>query len=242
MSTQTLCCHGAPPRVLTPETGDLRLATSSPNPAEPGLAAMLRNATKTLHVTAERSGVIANVLRGTANRHAYATFLRNLLPAYLALEQGLERHRDEPGVRLFARPETYRAAYLVADLHGLAGLDWETTLTLLPEGVTYAEAVADAGRGDGTRLIAHAYARYLGDLSGGQIMQRLLAKSLGLGPDSLAFYRFPAIADIAAFKTEYHQSLDAAGEEIINPDRITAEAEYAFRLNIDLSEAVAALH
>jgi heme oxygenase len=35
-----------------------------------------------------------------------------------------------------------------------------------------------AAEGDGTRLIAHAYTRYLGDLSGGQILQRLLARSL----------------------------------------------------------------
>lgn len=204
-----------------------------------GFAARLWAGTKALHVQAERSGVIARILKGTATRDSYCQLLRNLVPAYLAMEQGLERHRDAPGVRLVALPETYRASFVIADLHAMAGEGWETRFAMLPAGIAYAEAITEAGRGSGERLIAHAYARYLGDLSGGQIMQRLLSQSLGLGPDQLAFYRFSQIADVAAFKDRYHRDLDTAGQEIGDPDAVLEEAALAFRLNIDVSEAVA---
>ena len=86
-----------------------------------------------------------------------------------------------------------------------------------------------------------AAVRTLGDLSGGQIVGDLLRRSLGLPEEALSFYRFSAIADIAAYKTDYRQALDAAGAEIADPAAVVAEAALAFRLNIALSEAVAAL-
>ena len=58
----------------------------------------LQERTATLHRQAERSGFIRTMLQGRASRDGYALFLRNLLPAYQALEQGLERGRSDPGV------------------------------------------------------------------------------------------------------------------------------------------------
>ena len=68
------------------------------------------------------------------------------------------------------------------------------------------------------RLIAHAYTRYLGDLSGGQIVQRLLAKSLGLRPEQLSMYDFSGFPDPAALKTEYRHALEQAGAAGADPD------------------------
>jgi heme oxygenase len=140
---------------------------------------------------AERSGIINDVLRGKASRYRYALFLRNLLPAYRQMEAGLERHRQTPGVRAVARREVYRAQALEADLQALYGREWARSLALLPAGTLYGLSVAAAAQGDATQLIGHAYARYLGDLSGGQILRRVLARALGLGSYELSFYAFP---------------------------------------------------
>lgn len=45
--------------------------------------------TKTLHVEAERTGIIRDLLHGGASREGYILLLRNLLPAYLAMEHKL---------------------------------------------------------------------------------------------------------------------------------------------------------
>jgi heme oxygenase len=140
--------------------------------------------TKTLHTEAERSGVIRDLLRGEASRAGYILLQRNLLPAYRALEAGLERHRDTPAL-----------------------------------------------------LIAHAYTRYLGDLSGGQILKRLLANKPGLAPDELSFYDFPG-HDLTQLKTDYRTALDRAGAQVKDPQAVIDEGSEAFRLNTDLSWAV----
>jgi heme oxygenase len=203
------------------------------------LGEMLREATQALHVEAERSGVIGQLLRGGATRQAYALLLRNLWPAYRAMEDGLVRHESSPALRAMVRRELFRVEALESDLDQLAGAGWRDSLSLLPAGARYAERVAAAAENGAGRLVAHAYLRYLGDLSGGQIMKRLLAKSLGLGADALAFYDFPAIADLSVFKSEYRKAIDGSVGEGLNPVDVVDEAIAGFRLTIALSEAVA---
>jgi heme oxygenase len=210
----------------------------APAPGSPGLAQLLRAGTAALHVRAERSGIVADMLRGDAGRAGYALLLRNLLPVYRAIEDGLERHRDAPLLRPFARPEFYRAPRIAADLAAMFGADWPERIGLLPAGARYAVRAGRAAEGDGAALVAHAYVRTLGDLSGGQMMARQLARSLTLPPDALRFYDFADVPDLAAAKREWRAALDAAGALLAESGRVVHEARVAFRLNISLSEAV----
>jgi heme oxygenase len=205
-----------------------------------GVVTSLYLRTKTLHVEAERTGIIRDLLRGEASREGYALLLRNLLPAYQAMEQGLERHLHSPGISVLAQYRLDRAPAIESDLLVLCGAGWSHDLPLLAAGDLYAQRVAKASEGDGSRLIAHAYTRYLGDLSGGQILQRLLARSPGLQPAELTFYDFPRFSDLEALKADYRKALDHAG--IVASDRhaVIEEAAIAFSLNIDLSCAVEA--
>jgi heme oxygenase len=223
---------------LEDESGDAAaLILASPD-VRVSLTDAMRERTHALHTRAERSGIINDLLRGKADRHAYALLLRNLLPAYRFLEAGLEAHRHSPAVGAAARRELYRAPALAADLKQLAGDDWERTLPLLAAGKNYARRVALAGQGDGTGLIAHAYARYFGDLSGGQVLKRLLARAPALRPEELSFYDFPAIDDAAEFKQRYRRALDDSAASIADIGPVVTEAMVAFEHNIAVSEAV----
>lgn len=207
-----------------------------------GLAFLLRDATHAWHIRAERSGIVRDMLRRRIDRHAYALWLRNLFPVYARLEQSLARLRDEPVVGWFAQPTLFRVAALEADMTGLDGPDWSSRLALLPASRAYAERIAVVAQGDGIRLIAHAYVRYLGDLSGGRILRRLLARTPGLDEATLNFYTFPDIPDPEAFKGDYRDALDRAGRELAeSPELIQSlldEAVRAFEHNIAVSEAV----
>jgi heme oxygenase (biliverdin-producing, ferredoxin) len=200
------------------------------------LLGALRERTRHLHVQAERSGIIADILRGRATRHGYALLLRNLLPVYQALEEKLAIHAVSPLVGPIVRPELQRAGAIELDLKFLAVEI--SALPVLPAAASYVQAIDRASGGDGGRLIAHAYARYLGDLSGGQIVKQLLARSLNLPPAALSFYEFPTITDIAAFKSEYRAGIDRAGDESEDFDAIVEEGALAFTLNIDLAVAI----
>jgi heme oxygenase len=202
-----------------------------------GLDILLREATRDLHARAERSGFVAELLRGRGSREGYLLLLRNLLPAYEELERGLGQHLSSPILGGLPWSSVFRASALERDLQILAGTAWRSSLAVLPEGEDYASRVARAAGGNGERLLAHAYTRYLGDLSGGQILAKLLARSLGLAAHELSFYSFPAIVDPARFKSDFRRSLAVAGRWV---DRaaVVDEAVAAFSLNIALSEAV----
>ena len=214
------------------ESDQVEMAGRSTRPAT--LLEAMRERTKALHVTAERTGIVAELLRGRGTVQAYALLLRNLLPVYEALEAELVRHAASPVTGRIVRSELHRSAAIRADL---AQLD-ATDLPLLPEAIAYLNAIREAGSGSGHPLLAHAYTRYLGDLSGGQIIKKILARSLALPPEALSFYEFPAIADIPRFKDDYRDALEQAGGAMTAHDVVVEEAATAFQLNITLSQAL----
>ena len=212
-------------------------AVSADSTAPVSVVTALYLGTKVLHTEAERSGIINDMLRGDVSRKGYVLLQRNLQAAYQALEAGLESHRDTPVLAALAQYRLDRASAMEADLNVLCDGDF-SAVPMLPAGEAYAKRIADAAKGDGELLIAHAYTRYLGDLSGGQILKRLLAKKPGLAPEELSFYDFPAYADLAALKSDYRNALDEAGKLAKNPQAIIDEGLVAFQLNTDLSWAV----
>lgn len=217
---------------MIPATADASLA--------PSIVTALYLRTKTLHLEAERTGIIRDLLRGEATREGYLLLLRNLLPAYRAMEQGLHRHRSSPALGRLAGYGLDRSSALEADLVALCGERWSRRIPLLEAGERYAKRIGQAAEDDGTQLIAHAYTRYLGDLSGGQILKRLLAKSLELRLSELSFYDFPQFTDLGALKAGYRQALDSAGALAIDQQALIEEGAIAFSLNIDLSCAIKA--
>jgi len=194
--------------------------------------------TRKLHLEAEKSGIISDILHGTASREGYVLLLRNLHSAYREIETGIERHRDAPGLDLLAKYKLDRAPAIASDLTALCGADWAERIPLLPAGEAYARRVTLAAQGEGSRLIAHAYTRYLGDLNGGSVLARLLAKTLGLQPGELSLYDFSGLSSPLTLRNDYRGALDQAGAAAPDPDAIVEEGALAFSLNIALSVAV----
>jgi heme oxygenase (biliverdin-producing, ferredoxin) len=202
-----------------------------------GLAQRLRERTAALHKQAQHTGIMRAILRRQATSAGYALLLRNLWPAYSALEQALDRLRASPGVGRFARPILYRAPAIARDLTALHGPDWADRIPLLEAGRAYAASIAEAAERGGECLIAHAYTRYLGDLNGGQLIGAILSKSLGLGPGKNAFFQFEA-GPLERLRADFKLNLDQAGTEIVCMPAVVEEAARAFEHNIALSRAV----
>ena len=203
----------------------------------PTLVESLRQSTQTLHLEAERSGFIRQLLRGHGNREGYVLLIRSLQPVYDALERGITENRTLPLVQAIYDDRLWRSGALVADLKHLAGSRWEQDVSALPAGERYAQRIRHLSSAKPELLVAHAYVRYLGDLSGGQILRRLLARSLGLGDAELSFYAFARIEDVDSFKARYLAGLNDAARGA-DTAGIAEEARLVFGLNIELSEAV----
>ena len=218
----------------------MTLALGVPDPPQPraGLARRLRDRTAMLHARAEHGGIVAAILADTVTIQGYALYLRNLLPVYQAMESPPPRAAN--GILAFLmRRSLRRTGSIIADLRALAGPDWAAALPLLPAGRRYQARVREAARvgGEGL-LIAHAYTRYLADLSGGQILGRRLRRRFGPEFTATSFTAFPEIGDIAAFTGDFRAALDQAGADLPDSEPVLLEAEAAFALNIAVSEDV----
>lgn len=205
-----------------------------------GLADRLRERTRSAHEQAERTGIVRDLFRGRASRRGYALYLRNLLPAYAALERAIEHRRTEPWIAPLAIPAVYRAPAIEVDLAQLEGDAWRRSLPLLPEGAAYADRIETTGAQEPARLIAHAYTRYLGDLNGGQVLKSLLARTLGLTAADLSFHEFAAGGDLPGLRRSVRDAIDRAGRAASDVAAILEEGEHAFRCNIAVSIAAGA--
>lgn len=214
------------------------LEPEDPRPALP-LSSRLRDGTAELHRRAERTGIVRAILRGEVDRARYALLLRNLLPVYETMEGALARRSRRPGLP-FAHPALPRTARIEADLVAIGGPDAGRALPLLPSARAYVARVAAVAAAPGHRLLAHAYTRYLGDLSGGQILARLLAKRPGLTPDMLRFYAFPGLGSPDAHAERCRLDLDGLELGPAEASLLVEEAATAFSLNIALSLETAA--
>lgn len=122
-------------------------------------------------------------------------------------------------------PALERLAAIDADLnHWLPGGAREVTS---PAAAAYGERIAALAWGGS--LVAHHYTRYVGDLSGGRVIGKVLDRSFGLRGAGLAFYQFPVRPK--PYKDSYRARLDALHPDAEHTDRIVDEVKLAFRLN-----------
>jgi heme oxygenase len=201
------------------------------------LSSRLRAQTKALHVQAERTGIMAQLLRGRATLSAYAALMVSLQEIYIALEDGLATQASDPVLRSLLVPGFARATAIATDLRALNALG--IALPPAASGArSYAAHLRDLTRIDPPRLIAHAWLRYLGDLNGGQIIGGIVRDSLQLPTEATQFYEFPALTDPMAAAGAWRVALDAAPFDAATHERIVEEACEGFRRHIRLFESI----
>lgn len=193
------------------------------------LSVQMREGSQAEHTAAETSSFMAALLAGEVNEAGYLAYLARLRPVYLALEStGWAGH---PVAGALLDPALDRLAALDEDLAFWAPDGLPAVVS--PAAEAYAARIAAAGA---TGYVAHHYTRYLGDLSGGQAIGRILDRSFGLGGRGLAFYRFEAIAKPKPYKDAYRARLDALPLAPQEQAEVVAEVRVAFKLNQALFE------
>ncbi|MGK5546608.1 heme oxygenase (biliverdin-producing) [Streptomyces sp. URMC 127] len=214
-------------------------APASPAASTP-FSTLIRTASHEQHTEAENSTFMSDMLGGRLGVDAYRRYTEQLWFVYRALESAAGSLAGDPVAGPFLRPELARTAELERDLAHLGGPDWRSGLTPLPETAQYAARIEECAREWPAGYVAHHYTRYLGDLSGGQIIRGTAEKTWGFARkgDGVRFYVFEAIANPAAFKREYRGLLDALPVDDLEKQRVVDECKRAFALNTAVFRAL----
>jgi len=201
------------------------------------LAAQLREGTKKSHTMAENTGFVSCFLKGVVDKASYRTLVADLFFVYSAMEEeiGQLRAAGHPVVGPVGFPELNRRETLEQDLAFYFGDGWRNSVKATPAAQEYVARIRQIAQEAPELLVGHHYTRYIGDLSGGQILKNIAQKAMGLGDhDGLRFYEFDSIPDEKGFKANYRATLDSLPIDQAVADRIVEEANHAFHLNMKM--------
>ncbi|KZT19520.1 heme oxygenase-like protein [Neolentinus lepideus HHB14362 ss-1] len=222
------------------------------------LSDLLRTGTAVAHDNLEHSDGAGWLVRGELDRDEYVRFLMMLWHVYDALESALAHHAANPALAPSYNPTLLsRTAALDADISHF--LDVPSTAWLShpiakqlssspPAPLSaYTSRLSFLSSTHPHLLLAHAYVRYLGDLSGGQTIKRRVAKAYGLDTkDSrgIEFYEFNqpgsgsatgSLGDMKRIKEWYRDAMNSGvGDDERLKAAIVEEANTAFTLNAGL--------
>ncbi|MBO1057491.1 MAG: heme oxygenase (biliverdin-producing) [Dolichospermum sp. JUN01] len=199
------------------------------------LAMKLRVGTQQAHTDSENLGFMKCFVKGVVDRDCFIQLLRNFYFVYSELETAIEKHKQHPVINLIYFPELNRQSSLEQDMLFYYGNQWQKRITPSPAAQAYIARIQQISTHEPALLLAHSYTRYLGDLSGGQMLQKIAQSALKLsGYEGTSFYNFQQIPDKQAFKGKYRQALDKLSIDDKTTDKIVAEANHAFKLNMQI--------
>nr|YP_009295765.1 heme oxygenase [Schimmelmannia schousboei]AOM64700.1 heme oxygenase [Schimmelmannia schousboei] len=199
------------------------------------LAQQLREGTTKSHSMAENVSFVKSFLGGVVDKKSYRKLVANLFFVYTAIEEEIENNKDHIAIKSIYFPELNRKISLSKDLEYYYGLNWMEQVSPSPATQIYVDRIHNIGNNQPELLIAHAYTRYMGDLSGGQILKKIAKSAMQLsGTAGTAFYNFDSIKDDKIFKDCYRNALDNVPLNDEQVEQIITEANISFNLNMKM--------
>lgn len=199
------------------------------------LATRLREGTQHSHTAAENTAFMKCFLKGIVEREPFRKLLADLYFIYTALEDSIRRYQHHPIVGPMYFPELERQAKLEQDLAFYYGEHWRNSIAPSEAGKEYVARIHTVANAEPALLVAHAYVRYMGDLSGGQSLKNIARSAMSLPPDRGTglheFDHIPTIEARRAFKLKYRDTLNTLPVDEALAQKIVDEANLAFQFN-----------
>jgi len=199
------------------------------------LSKRLKEGTKKSHNMVENTSFIVSFLNGVIDKNNYKQLLANFYFIYSSIEEEFENNKNNTILKFINYSELNRKKSLEDDLKFFYGDDWEKCISPSPYTKLYVNRIKTLSENFPELLVAHHYTRYLGDLSGGQILKNIVRKSLKLkDSEGVSFYEFLDVKHIGEFKNKYKSSLDKMPVDNLLTKKIIEESNYAFKLNMNI--------
>ena len=206
------------------------------------LSALLRASTSEIHKEAEQRPFMRAFFAGALPRDAYIGWLARQWHLYRTLETALDAVPSDRPEHGLVPTSLYRTERIEADLDYLTDGSWRDQDHLTAATRSYVQRI-ETSRVFPAGLIAHAWLRYMGNVGGRDVLRRLVAGSIGAveGDErGLAFTDYSAVGEIRPFFANFHSKLDNLPLTDAEKDAAADEADAGFRLNIALTDELAA--
>lgn len=166
----------------------------------------LKELTKEAHRSAERTSFMNRMLKKEITPEQYYVYIKNQLFVYTTLEY----YATEVGIFDSDMEAVARCTSLLEDVMEMElknDFDEAPMLNTSYEYVKYIQSI----KGDMNKLLAHVYVRHMGDLSGGQIIKKLVP-----GPTNL--YEFNGDTEYLKniIREKLHDGLEAEAKVCFN--------------------------
>ena len=238
--------HGGNPHAGNPHGGNPHAAAGESDGPKP-FSRVIRESSWSDHSSSEGASFMEDIMRGVATKQDYIDLVAQHFFMYEALEDAAEQLSADPAYAALHPAALVRLETLAVDLEHLLGADWREQITPVQASAEYAARIREvAAEGWLPGIVAHHYTRYLGDLSGGQIIAKRVARQHGFESAGTAFYNFESLGDLQAFKATYRDGLDSLGEALSADEqqRMIEEVRTAYAFNtavfVDLAAQKAA--
>ncbi|XP_075422425.1 heme oxygenase 2 isoform X1 [Ascaphus truei] len=201
------------------------------------LSELLKEGTKESHEQAESTKFVKDFLKGRIKRELFKLATAALYFTYSALEEELDRNKEDPAIApLYFPVELHRREALRSDLCYFYGDGWEDVIQLSDATRAYVERIHHLGSHRPALLVAHAYTRYMGDLSGGQVLRKVAQRALHLPTtgEGIQFYVFENVTNAQQFKQLYRARLNTLDLDTETKESVVEEANRAFRFNMQV--------
>ena len=194
----------------------------------------LRERTRSGHSQSEGATFMTDLMEGRGSRDDYIALVAQHYFIYEALEAAAEAQKSDTVAAAFITPQLIRLPALEDDLQFLLGDGWRDQISPLPTTARYVARINEVAATWSGGFVAHHYTRYLGDLSGGQIIRTLMQRQFGFETNGVGFYLFDQIAKPKEFKETYRDQLDAVAWDDVERERVIDEVMIAYRFNTEL--------
>ena len=183
---------------------------------------------------AENTGFIKRLVDGNATVESYGEYIYNLYFVYKAIEENLEKHKNDIVLKEFITPEVFRAESLLKDSKFLLGYELDS-VEICDSTRVFVDRLEEISQINPKLLVAHAYTRYLADLFGGRTIFKIIKDNYDIHNDGLNYYMFDEIPDLKAFVMDYHRKLDLIDLNDDEKVKFLNEISLSYVFNISIS-------